>query len=79
MWASTTRDCQDLIGYSTLCILAMASNEDDSSDGERSIDLFREPDNFYAAEKPATFTEYKCKSGAVIKLRLVGHSPLWVH
>lgn len=44
-----------------------------------TLDLFNEPKEFYAPEKPATFTSYTTKSGVKLPLRLVGHNPLWGH
>lgn len=56
----------------------MAISGDEASDDDRSLDLFREPDEYYPPEKPASTISYQCRSGAVFNLRLVGHSPLWV-
>lgn len=51
-----------------------------SSDAEsETLDLFDEPKDFYAPERPATFTCYVTKQGTEIPLRLVGQSPLWGH
>jgi len=44
-----------------------------------SLDIFQEPADFYQPEKPPTFVNYTLKSGQSLKLRLVGHSPLWGH
>lgn len=52
------------------------SSTDDESD---TFDLFTEPDDFYAPEKPATSIRYTTKQGTEIPLRLVGHNPLWGH
>ena len=41
-------------------------------------DLFREPEGYYEAEKPATLVEYTSPQGRSYRLRLVGHNPLWV-
>jgi nicotinamide N-methyltransferase len=40
--------------------------------------LFNEPDNYYPAEKSTTFVEHTVQSGQKLRLRLVGHNPLWV-
>lgn len=51
-----------------------------SSDGDEGLDgdLFREPDDYFEPEKPATYTEHTLLSGQKLSLRLVGHNPLWV-
>ena len=41
-------------------------------------ELFNVPDDYYLPEKPATFVEHRLQSGQDLRLRLVGHSPLWV-
>lgn len=43
------------------------------------LNLFDDPDGFYAPDKPATSTTYVTKGGLEIPLRLVGHNPLWGH
>ncbi len=50
------------------------------SDEEVEIDtgLFVEPHGYYEPEKPETYVTHTLLSGAVLKLRLVGHNPLWV-
>lgn len=53
-------------------------NSHDSDGDSDAVNLFQEPDDFYQPEKPATVTEYTLNSGEVIRLRLVGNSPLWV-
>lgn len=40
--------------------------------------LFLEPEGYYEPEKPQTYAEHTLLSGEVLKLRLVGHNPLWV-
>lgn len=40
--------------------------------------LFREPEGYYEPPKPPTYAEHTLSSGEVLKLRLVGHNPLWV-
>lgn len=52
-----------------------------TSDGEDLAEhgeLFHEPDDYYPPEKPATFVEHTLQSGQQLRLRLVGHNPLWV-
>lgn len=53
----------------------MASSDEDSED----LNLFKEPDDFYAPEKPATFVNYTTLQNNQIPLRLVGNNPLWGH
>ena len=48
------------------------------SDDELGIDIFKEPDGFYEAEKAPTMETHTMLSGEMLTLRLVGHSPLWV-
>lgn len=42
------------------------------------MDLFQEPEDFYQPEKEATFASHQLLSGKELKIRLVGHNPLWV-
>ena len=51
----------------------MASEAD-----EEVLDLFQEPTDFYEPEKQATFASHQLHSGKELKVRLVGHNPLWV-
>lgn len=51
----------------------MSSEADDES-----IDLFQEPADFYEPEKEASFASHTLLSGEEIRVRLVGHNPLWV-
>ncbi|KAK5115366.1 hypothetical protein LTR62_001566 [Meristemomyces frigidus] len=54
--------------------------ESDGSDNEDvAAGLFREPDDYYQPEKQPTIVEHKLIHGKTLKLRLVGHSPLWGH
>ena len=41
-------------------------------------DLFKEPEGYFQPDKPATYAEHTLRSGQKLKLRLVGHNPLWV-
>lgn len=53
-------------------------NPSDDEDASASLDLFQEPTDFYQPEKPPTFVSYTLRNGQALRLRLVGHSPLWV-
>jgi len=50
------------------------------SEDEEPLDaaLFREPEGYYEPPKPPTYAKHTLSSGEVLKLRLVGHNPLWV-
>jgi nicotinamide N-methyltransferase len=50
----------------------------EDADLARDANLFNEPDDYYPPEKPATFVEHTVQSGQKLRLRLVGHNPLWV-
>ncbi|KAF2663185.1 hypothetical protein BT63DRAFT_128691 [Microthyrium microscopicum] len=52
----------------------MASDHDDEYG-----DLFQDPEGFYQGEKPFSFQTHTLKTGVELKLRLVGHNPLWGH
>ncbi|MCJ1472699.1 nicotinamide n-methyltransferase [Lambiella insularis] len=41
--------------------------------------LFQEPEGYFQPEKPPTFVEHTLLSGEQLRLRLVGHNPLWGH
>ncbi|KAA6407606.1 MAG: hypothetical protein FRX48_08444 [Lasallia pustulata] len=41
--------------------------------------LFQEPEGYFQPEKPATYTSHTLLSGQTLRLRLVGHNPLWGH
>ncbi|EXJ54182.1 hypothetical protein A1O7_09519 [Cladophialophora yegresii CBS 114405] len=55
----------------------MAHSDDDEASA--SLDIFREPADFFQPEKPPTFVSYTLQDGNELRLRLVGHSPLWGH
>lgn len=55
-----------------------ASDRDEDDDAFVDGDLFREPEGFRPPEKQPTFAEHTLLSGQKVKLRLVGHNPLWV-
>jgi hypothetical protein len=42
------------------------------------VDLFQEPTDYYRPEAEATFATHTLRSGERLRLRLVGHNPLWV-
>ncbi|KAH7385989.1 putative methyltransferase-domain-containing protein [Pyrenochaeta sp. MPI-SDFR-AT-0127] len=46
---------------------------------EENLNLFQEPADFYEPEKEATFASHQLLSGEELKVRLVGHNPLWGH
>ncbi|KAF2199564.1 hypothetical protein GQ43DRAFT_398488 [Delitschia confertaspora ATCC 74209] len=51
-----------------------------SSDTEKDdLNLFEEPVDFYEPEKQPTFASHQTRSGKEIRVRLVGHNPLWGH
>jgi nicotinamide N-methyltransferase len=51
----------------------------DSPDESDSFqDMFEEPTDFYSKEKEHTFETYALQSKKQLKVRLVGHNPLWV-
>ena len=49
------------------------------SDSDVALDLFADPEGFYEPEKPPTFVTHTLSSGKELRLRLVGHNPLWGH
>lgn len=51
-----------------------SSSDEDVNDAA----LFQEPEGYFQPEKPATYTEHTLLSGQTLRLRLVGHNPLWV-
>lgn len=56
----------------------MTTPEDEISDID-GINLFDDPEGFYAPDKPPTSTTFTTKAGQELNLRLVGNSPLWGH
>lgn len=52
----------------------MTSDVDDEG-----LDLFQEPADFYEPEKQATFATHQLLAGDELRVRLVGHNPLWGH
>jgi hypothetical protein len=51
---------------------------DNSSDDEGELGLFAEPEGYYQPEKEPTFAQHEMQDGRELKLRMVGHNPLWV-
>ncbi|MCJ1254949.1 nicotinamide n-methyltransferase [Lignoscripta atroalba] len=51
---------------------------DDDEDLAHST-IFQEPEGYFKPEKASTYAEYTMLSGQILRLRLVGHSPLWGH
>lgn len=53
-----------------------------SSDSENEdaggMNLFEDPEGFYLPEKQPSFVEHRLLDGRGLRLRLVGHNPLWV-
>ena len=54
------------------------SSENDENDEPLDQSLFQEPEGYFQSEKPPSFAEHTLLSGDKLRLRLVGHSPLWV-
>ncbi|KAI4202667.1 MAG: hypothetical protein LQ346_001929 [Caloplaca aetnensis] len=52
----------------------MSSLDEDLIDSS----IFQEPSDYYPPPKPATYESRTLQSGETLRLRLVGHSPLWV-
>lgn len=52
----------------------MLSDEDDNLDNT----MFQEPNGYFQPQMPYTHTDYTLLSGQKLRLRLVGHNPLWV-
>lgn len=55
-----------------------SGSESDDGDELRDHALFQEPEGYFQSEKPPSFAEHTLLSGKKLRLRLVGHSPLWV-
>ncbi|KAL8926359.1 MAG: hypothetical protein Q9172_001810 [Xanthocarpia lactea] len=56
----------------------MSLDEEDIIDGIGEV-FFQEPSDYYPPPKPATFESKTLQTGETLRLRLVGHSPLWGH
>ena len=48
------------------------------SDEQVNADFFQEPEDFYKPAPEPTFATHTLLSGKELRLRLVGHNPLWV-
>lgn len=48
------------------------------SDNEDGLEMFQEPAGYFEPEKPETFQEHTMRTGRTLRLRFVGHNPLWV-
>jgi hypothetical protein len=64
--------------YLNLAFSQVMMDEKDKEDDTTAIDIFQEPADFYQPDKAPTFVNYTLQDGRALKLRLVGHSPLWV-
>ena len=53
---------------------SVSGDEEDLADTA----LFQEPEGYYEPEKQPSFVNYTLPSVGKLRLRLVGHSPLWV-
>ncbi|KAM0719568.1 hypothetical protein Q7P37_003698 [Cladosporium fusiforme] len=51
----------------------------DSSDDEGELGIFAEPADYYQPEKEPTFAQHEMQDGRELRLRMVGHNPLWGH
>ena len=52
--------------------------DEERSDEDDHVNLFKEPEGYYEPEKQHTFVTYTTLNGQTLSLRLVGHNPLWV-
>ena len=55
-----------------------AGHESRDIDEYADAALFEEPDGYFRSETPPSFAEHTILSSEKIRLRLVGHNPLWV-
>lgn len=53
-------------------------SDNQHSDDEGELGLFAEPEGYYQPEKEPTFAQHEMQDGRDLKLRMVGHNPLWV-
>lgn len=51
---------------------------DTHSDDEGELGIFAEPAAYYQPEKQPTFASHEMQDGKELRLRMVGHNPLWV-
>ena len=54
----------------------MADDTDSEENGD--MNLFKEPEDYYAPEKQHTIATHTTLTGQTLDLQLVGHNPLWV-
>ena len=61
----------------------MRSTHDPPETFEEDLDLdkrmFQEPIGYLKPDQPAKFVQHALHSGQILRLRLVGHNPLWVY
>jgi hypothetical protein len=53
-------------------------SDNDNSEEDEGLNLFKEPEGYYQPEKQHTFVSHVTLNGQTLTLRLVGHNPLWV-
>lgn len=58
--------------------LPSTAESDDDTDDLAARSLFKEPEGYFRPEKAPSVAEYELHDGRVLKLGLVGESPLWV-
>ena len=51
---------------------------DTHSDDEGELGIFAEPAAYYQPEKEPHFAKHEMQDGRELRLRMVGHNPLWV-
>ncbi|MCJ1420175.1 nicotinamide n-methyltransferase [Xylographa parallela] len=56
-----------------------ASPESEDAEVFADTALFQEPHGYFRPEQPPSFAEHTLLSGEKLRLRLVGHNPLWGH
>ena len=59
-------------------LLAQTTMASDDDEDLAHSTIFQEPEGYFKPEKASTYAEYTMLSGQILRLRLVGHSPLWV-
>jgi nicotinamide N-methyltransferase len=57
----------------------MVDNNDHHESDSKAIDIFADPEGYYAPSPKPTTETHTLLSGQVLTLRLVGHNPLWGH
>jgi hypothetical protein len=56
----------------------MAGTNSSGDEEEGGLDMFTVPEGYYPPAKEPTFASHRMQNGEELKLRLVGHNPLWV-